>query len=102
MRKNYLLTPGPTPLPPEVCEALARPIIHHRTPQFQAVLKEVFESLKWVFQTKNDCYMLASSGTGAMETGRSKGQSSLLEIGISTTLRWQSGRPSTRRATKSM
>jgi len=67
MKKTYLLTPGPTPLPPQVCEALGRPIIHHRTPQFQAVLKEVFESLKWVFQTKNDCFLFASSGTGAME-----------------------------------
>ncbi len=67
MKKTYLLTPGPTPLPPEVCEALARPIIHHRTPQFQAVLKETFESLKAVFQTKNDCFIFASSGTGAME-----------------------------------
>jgi aspartate aminotransferase-like enzyme len=67
MKKNFLLTPGPTPLPPEVCEALARPIIHHRTPQFQAVLKEVSESLKLVFQTKNDVFILASSGTGAME-----------------------------------
>lgn len=67
MKKNYLLTPGPTPLPPEICEALSRPIIHHRTPQFQAVLKEVTENLKHVFQTKNDCFILASSGTGAME-----------------------------------
>ncbi len=67
MRKNYLLTPGPTPLPPEVLKALASPIIHHRTPQFQAVLKEATEGLKYVFQTKNDCFILASSGTGAME-----------------------------------
>jgi len=67
MRKNYLLTPGPTPLPPQVCEALGRPIIHHRTPQFQAILKEVTGGLKYVFQTKNDCFILASSGTGAME-----------------------------------
>ena len=67
MKKNYLLTPGPTPLPPEVCEALSRPIIHHRTPQFQAVLKEVSENLKNIFQTKNDVFILASSGTGAME-----------------------------------
>jgi len=67
MRKNYLLTPGPTPLPPQVCEAMARPIIHHRTPQFQAVLKEATEGLKYVYQTKNDCFILASSGTGAME-----------------------------------
>jgi aspartate aminotransferase-like enzyme len=67
MRKNYLLTPGPTPLPPEVCEALACPIIHHRTPQFQTILKQASEGLKYVFQTKNDVLILASSGTGAME-----------------------------------
>jgi aspartate aminotransferase-like enzyme len=67
MRKNYLLTPGPTPLPPQVCEAMARPIIHHRTPQFQQILKEATEGLKYVFQTKNDVFILASSGTGAME-----------------------------------
>jgi len=67
MRKNYLLTPGPTPLPPQVSEAMARPIVHHRTPQFQAVLKEAGEGLKYVFQTQNDVFILASSGTGAME-----------------------------------
>lgn len=67
MRKQYLLTPGPTPLPPEVSEAMARPIIHHRTPQFQAILKEAAEGLKYVFQTHNDVFMLTSSGTGAME-----------------------------------
>ncbi|MBM3249379.1 MAG: alanine--glyoxylate aminotransferase family protein [Candidatus Omnitrophica bacterium] len=67
MRKNYLLTPGPTPLPPQVCESMARPIIHHRTPQFQAILKEATEGLKYVFQTENPVFILASSGTGAME-----------------------------------
>ncbi|MDD5247069.1 MAG: alanine--glyoxylate aminotransferase family protein [Candidatus Omnitrophica bacterium] len=67
MRKKYLLTPGPTPLPTEVCLAQARPIIHHRTPQFQEILKEAGQGLKYVFQTANDCFILASSGTGAME-----------------------------------
>jgi aspartate aminotransferase-like enzyme len=67
MRKNYLLTPGPTPLPPQVMEAMSRQIIHHRTPQFQAILKEATEGLKYVFQTKNDVFILTSSGTGAME-----------------------------------
>lgn len=67
MRKNYLLTPGPTPLPPKVLEAMSRPIIHHRTPQFQEEIKKATEGLKYVFQTKNDVFMLASSGTGAME-----------------------------------
>ena len=67
MKKNYLLTPGPTPLPPQVCEALAKPIIHHRTPQFQAILKEAADGLKYVFQTKSDVFIFSSSGTGTME-----------------------------------
>ena len=67
MKKTYLLTPGPTPLPPQVTEALSRPIIHHRTPQFQAILKQAEENLKYVFNTKNDVFIFASSGTGVME-----------------------------------
>ena len=54
MKKNLLLTPGPTQVPPSVCAALGRPIIHHRTPQFQDEIKEAVEVLKYVFQTKND------------------------------------------------
>ena len=68
MKKNYLLTPGPTPLPPEVCESLSRPIIHHRTPQFQAILKEAHEGLKYIFQTTNEVFILTSSGTGGLES----------------------------------
>lgn len=67
MKRNLLLTPGPTQIPPQICEALGRPIIHHRTPQFQAILKEATDGLKHVFQTKNDIFILTSSGTGAME-----------------------------------
>ena len=67
MKRNLLLTPGPTQIPPELCAALGRPIIHHRTPQFQDNLKETIEGLKYVCQTKNDIYLLTSSGTGAME-----------------------------------
>lgn len=67
MRKEYLLTPGPTPLPPQVSLAMAKPIIHHRTPQFQAILKEASLGLKWAFQTVNDVFIISSSGTGAME-----------------------------------
>lgn len=67
MKRNLLLTPGPTQIPPDICEALGKPIIHHRTPQFQEYLKEAQEGLKYVLQTQNDVYLLASSGTGAME-----------------------------------
>lgn len=67
MKKEYLLTPGPTPLPPQISLAMAKPIIHHRTPQFQEILKEANLGLKWVFQTANDVFIISSSGTGAME-----------------------------------
>lgn len=67
MKKNLLLTPGPTHIPPDICAVLGRPIIHHRTPQFQENLKEVIAGLQYVLQTKNEVYLLASSGTGAME-----------------------------------
>lgn len=66
-KHNILLTPGPTPVPPEVLEVLARPIIHHRTNEYRKIFKEVSEGLKEVFRTKNDVYTFTTSGTGAME-----------------------------------
>ena len=67
MKRNLILTPGPTHIPPEICAALGKPIIHHRTPQFQQNLKEALEGLQYVFQTKNDIYFIPCSGTGGME-----------------------------------
>lgn len=67
MKKILLLTPGPTPVPERVLLAMARPMIHHRTNEFQEILKEVEENLKYVFCTKNEVLIFASSGTGAME-----------------------------------
>jgi aspartate aminotransferase-like enzyme len=65
--KQYLLAPGPTPVPPQVLAACALPIVHHRTPQFAAVLAEVQDGLRELFGTAGDVLVLASSGTGAME-----------------------------------
>lgn len=65
--KQYLLIPGPTPVPPEVLSALSHPMINHRSSDFKAVLSEVTEGLKWGYQTKNDVLILTASGTGAME-----------------------------------
>jgi aspartate aminotransferase-like enzyme len=67
MRKRYLLTPGPTPVPEQALLAMAQPIIHHRTPEFEAILARIWENLKVLFQTKQDVLFFASSGTGAME-----------------------------------
>jgi len=67
MRKYHLLAPGPTPVPPEVLEALARPLVHHRTKDFEAIFKEIREGLSWLYQTEGDVITLAASGSGGME-----------------------------------
>jgi aspartate aminotransferase-like enzyme len=68
MKKHYLLTPGPTPIPPEVSLKEALPILHHRTSEFGAIFQEVEDGLKYIFCTQNDVLIMASSGTGAMES----------------------------------
>ena len=67
MQKRYLLAPGPTAIPPEVLLKMAEPILHHRNPLFEEVVAEVRENMKWLFGTKNEILIFASSGTGAME-----------------------------------
>jgi aspartate aminotransferase-like enzyme len=66
--KSYLLAPGPTPVPPEVLAAMSEPIIHHRTPQFGAVMAKVQTALQRLFGTSEEVLLLAASGTGAMES----------------------------------
>jgi aspartate aminotransferase-like enzyme len=68
IKKYYLLSPGPTPVPENVLSAAAEPIIHHRTPEFSEIFMSVSEGLKYVFQTEQDVFVLTSSGSGAMET----------------------------------
>lgn len=67
VKKQLLMTPGPTPIPPEIQKFMAEPIIHHRTPEYKEIFKKVSQDLKSVFKTNNDCLIFASSGTGAME-----------------------------------
>ena len=66
--KNVMLTPGPTPLPPQVLEAMSRPLIHHRTEEFGRMFASVIEDMKWVYRTKQTVLMMTCSGTGAMES----------------------------------
>ncbi|HJU10184.1 MAG TPA: alanine--glyoxylate aminotransferase family protein, partial [Candidatus Binataceae bacterium] len=65
--KQYLFAPGPAPVPPEVLLEMARPMIHHRTPEFSGMLDSVRERLKPLFGTRQEIILLASSGTGGME-----------------------------------
>jgi aspartate aminotransferase-like enzyme len=66
--KRYLVTPGPTPVPPEVLAATAAPMIHHRTPEFRTILARVLERLQQIFRTERDVVLFTSAGTGAMES----------------------------------
>ena len=67
MKKNYIYAPGPVAVPPQVLAATAKPIIHHRSADFDPLFKKCCEGLKGIFQTSNPVVTLASSGTGAME-----------------------------------
>ncbi len=67
MAKNYLMTPGPTPVPEDIRNEMAKPIIHHRTKEYQAIFKDATEGLKKIFKTSGDVFTFTSSGTGAME-----------------------------------
>jgi aspartate aminotransferase-like enzyme len=67
MRKERLLTPGPTPVHPRATSRLAAPQPHHRTPEFRERLARVRRGLQAVFRTGGEVVLLTSSGTGAME-----------------------------------
>jgi aspartate aminotransferase-like enzyme len=67
IKKQRLLTPGPTPLYPKALYAMLGSDLHHRTDDFRAVYKSVLSDLKELMGTQNDVLVLVSSGTGAME-----------------------------------
>jgi serine---pyruvate transaminase len=66
-QKRYLVTPGPTPVPPEVWAAMSGPMLHHRGPEFTAILARVRSRLQEVMRTTGTVVLFPSGGTGAME-----------------------------------
>jgi aspartate aminotransferase-like enzyme len=68
MLKLRLLTPGPTSVPPEALLEMAKPVEHHRTPEFRALFKQVTDDLRYVFQTAETVLTITGSGTAAMES----------------------------------
>ena len=66
--KRYLLTPGPTPVPPEVLAALAEPVIHHRARDYREIYERCLARLREVYRTEHDVLMFTTSGTGAFES----------------------------------
>jgi len=65
--REFLMIPGPTPVPDAVLEAIARHPIGHRSAEFSKVVEDVTANLKWLGQTESDVAVLTASGTGGME-----------------------------------
>jgi serine---pyruvate transaminase len=66
--KRYLMTPGPTPAPPEVLAAVGQPVIHHRGPDYRELYARVLQRLQDVFRTEQEVLLFGGSGSGAMES----------------------------------
>jgi aspartate aminotransferase-like enzyme len=66
--KQYLMTAGPTPVPPAVSQAMASPMLYHRAPAFDELYERVLTRLPQVFRTANPVLAFAASGSGAMES----------------------------------
>src|SRR5947209_10918976 len=67
IKKQRLLTPGPTPLLPAALHAMMGSDIHHRTEDFRNLYKRVLSNLQEVLGTSNDVLVLVASGTGGLE-----------------------------------
>ena len=66
--KRYLMTPGPTPVPPQVLAAMALPIVHHRSPDFRPTYRQALDRLKDVYRTKTEVLLYTASGTAGLES----------------------------------
>ena len=62
-----LMTPGPTRVPERVLQAGARPMLHHRTPEFSRELAGLLELIGPVFGTRQPVLPVHATGRGAME-----------------------------------
>jgi len=67
MVKKYLYTPGPTPVPAAVAAAQAADMISHRGREFHELFQYVATTLRDVFGTTQEVFLLTGSGTSAME-----------------------------------
>jgi aspartate aminotransferase-like enzyme len=66
MEQN-LRIPGPTPIPDDVRQAQAAPMIDHRGTEFAAMQNEIAQGLASLIGTSGEILLLTGSGSGAME-----------------------------------
>lgn len=65
--KEILLVPGPTPVSDEVYDALKNETKGHTDPRFVEIFKNAISQTKQLFETNGEVFILAGSGTMAME-----------------------------------
>ena len=70
MFKPRLYAPGPVEVPPQVLEAVSRPVVHHRTPEFKELFLRTRQKLAEVACVpRDDVLILTASGTAGFEAG---------------------------------
>jgi len=67
-KPEILMSPGPTPVPPQVLLAQGSPLVYHRGPGYGSLLREVTEGLQEIMKTSSDVLTFTSSGTGGLES----------------------------------
>lgn len=67
IEREFLMIPGPTPVPDRVLAAIAKHPLGHRSAEFSDILMEAIDGLKWFGDTQNEPLILTSSGTGGMD-----------------------------------
>lgn len=63
-----LFIPGPVGVHPDVTEAMSKPMIGHRTPEFSDLWRGVVQGVQEVLQTRNHVYVGTNTATGFMES----------------------------------
>jgi aspartate aminotransferase-like enzyme len=64
---TLLMIPGPVKVPQRVLRAMSKPMISHRSADFETIYEDCKSRLKELFDTKNDAVVLSGSGTAGME-----------------------------------
>jgi len=64
-----MFIPGPVDVDPEVLKAQTKPMIPHRTAEFEKIFRGTEAKLKQVFLTENRVFQPPATGSGMQETG---------------------------------
>ncbi|MEZ4820406.1 MAG: aminotransferase class V-fold PLP-dependent enzyme [Bdellovibrionota bacterium] len=67
MNNIYLCTPGPTPIPERVQDEMSKPILHHRSVEFQEIFAKVRRMINQMVHNDGETLLLSCSGSGGME-----------------------------------